>query len=289
MLERAIRRESFELVLGDDLVVRGEVRVRELREGEEGRPVLIMAHGFKGFKDWGFIPYAAESFAKGGYAVIAFNFSLNGVRETDYDELEKFGFNTFTREQEDLSAVVEALRAGELPLADSIRADELYLLGFSRGAATVDLYAAAHPDVKGIVSWNGNAVCYLFPEEFREKVLREGIGYVFDARTQTQMPIRAGLFEDLDRNGERYHILDQMAKLKVPALFVQGDRDSEAILQGSLRLREAAPHQRHVTVEGADHAFGTAHPFRGTTAELEKAIEVTARFLEDCRSGTSRD
>ncbi|RUS47271.1 S9 family peptidase [Cohnella sp. AR92] len=285
MQDNGIRKEPFELALGEDLVVRGEVRALD---GSGRRPVLIMAHGFKGFKDWGFIPYAAESFARAGYLVITFNFSLNGVKETDYDELEKFGYNTFSQEQADLSAIVDALRAGELPLPDRVLPEELFLLGFSRGAAATDLYAAAHPEVKGIVSWNGNAVCYLFPEEFREKVLREGIGYVHDPRTGNQMPIRAGLFEDLDRNKERYHILDQMGKLRLPALFVQGERDSEQILRGSRQLRDAAPHQRHVLVAGADHAFNTTHPFLGASTELDQAISITAQFLKECREGEFR-
>ena len=45
---------------------------------------LILVHGFKGFKDWGFFPFTAEHFAKCGYFVITFNFSHNGIKGNDF-------------------------------------------------------------------------------------------------------------------------------------------------------------------------------------------------------------
>ncbi|MCK5087881.1 MAG: alpha/beta hydrolase, partial [Melioribacteraceae bacterium] len=45
------------------------------------RNCLIYIHGFKGFKDWGFVPYIGEYFANKGFFVITFNFSHNGIGE----------------------------------------------------------------------------------------------------------------------------------------------------------------------------------------------------------------
>jgi uncharacterized protein len=45
-------------------------------------PVILFVHGFKGFKDWGAFPDACEEFARVGFAVVAFNLSLNGVGKT---------------------------------------------------------------------------------------------------------------------------------------------------------------------------------------------------------------
>ena len=46
---------------------------------EGPHPVLVYCHGFKGFKQWGHVPFIHEYFATGEYAVIAFNHSHNGV------------------------------------------------------------------------------------------------------------------------------------------------------------------------------------------------------------------
>ncbi len=56
--------ETFTLELEPGVFIRGDIRVQE----EGGRkPVLLFAHGFKGFKDWGFFPYASERFASSAF------------------------------------------------------------------------------------------------------------------------------------------------------------------------------------------------------------------------------
>jgi len=42
-------------------------------------PLIIFAHGFKGFKDWGTHRMVARFFAGHGYRFLKFNFSHNGT------------------------------------------------------------------------------------------------------------------------------------------------------------------------------------------------------------------
>lgn len=274
--ENSILHQTFTLELEPDVFIKGDIRVKE----EGGRlPVLLFAHGFKGFKDWGFFPYASERFAQQDFAVITFNFSHNGVNEQDFDELEKFGRNTYSQEQKDLSAVFAAVLEGRLPLTERLDKQQIFLTGHSRGGGNSVLFASEHPEIRGVVSWNGIANVNLFGEEFREQVLQDGVGYVANARTKQQMPINAVFFEDLDRNRERFDITARAASLKTPVLFIQGLQDSERLLAGFRTLKEAAPHHRFATLEGATHTFGTVHPFAGTTDDLERAIAITGAFF----------
>ncbi|GKU77991.1 S9 family peptidase [Paenibacillus sp. L3-i20] len=281
-IEENVRLERFEIERDKDSWIRGEVRVVEAESAEAKKPVLLLLHGFKGFKDWGFFPYAAEQFAKLGYAVITFNFSHSGVNEIDFDELDKFGEATHTKEQLDIQAVVDAIREESLPLSSYMDIDRMFIVGHSRGGGNSVLFAAASSRVKAVVAWNGIAECNLFGEAFRAQVLKDGIGYVANARTKQQMPIKAVFFEDLDSHKEQYNIVAQAAASAVPMLFIQGDMDSEFIRSGYDRLQAAAPHHQFVTIEGADHTFGARHPFAGTTNELEQAITLTDRFLKGC-------
>ena len=77
-------------------------------------PTLVILHGFKGFKDWGFFPYAAEFLANRGFAVITFNFSMNGVGQNllDFTELDKFARNTYSREQENVAKIIGEIKGG---------------------------------------------------------------------------------------------------------------------------------------------------------------------------------
>ncbi|WP_317971217.1 alpha/beta fold hydrolase [Paenibacillus sp. CCS19] len=271
--------ETFAWELEPDIWLRGDVRMME--DGEPRKPVIVLIHGFKGFKDWGMFPYAAQRLAGQENAVVTFNFSHNGVGDAgaEFDELDKFARNTHTLELRDLAVVIAAIRDGRMPLSHAMDADQVLLVGHSRGGGDCVLYAAEHSaEVRGIVSWNGIADCNLFADEFREQVLEDGVGYVTNARTKQQMPIAASFFEDLALNQERYHIVARAASLQVPALFLQGETDAPRLVAGFQRLREAAPQHRYVELPEADHTWGTKHPWVGTTLALEKAIVLTRGF-----------
>ena len=44
----------------------------------EKAEIVLFAHGFKGFKDWGHFPLIQRYLANNGFIVVAFNFSHNG-------------------------------------------------------------------------------------------------------------------------------------------------------------------------------------------------------------------
>lgn len=277
--------ETFQLEAGQTadgvpLHIRGDIRIAQ--NGEAGtKPVLLISHGFKGFKDWGFFPYVAARFAEAGYYVVTYNFSCNGVHESDFDELEKFGINTFSREQQDLDIIVRSLWGGQLPLAGQADLERIYLLGHSRGGGGGILFAAEHPEIRALVTWNGSAYADLFDAAFKAEVLEHGVGYVTNARTKQEMPIRAEYYADLESNASRFDLVQRLSELTIPVLQLQGDQDSPRLLAGFEALRTGAPQYKPIVIEGGNHTFGAVHPFRGTTPQLEEAIRLTLDFLAD--------
>ncbi|WP_239628123.1 alpha/beta fold hydrolase [Paenibacillus sp. H1-7] len=288
MDRHSVVQESFVLDAGcldsgAPLFVRGDIRVCNTNGsgagGDGTRPVLLISHGFKGFKDWGFFPYAASRFAEEGYYTVTYNFSCNGVGESDFDELDKFGLNTFSREQADLKLVLRRLLDKQLPFAEQADTNRIYLVGHSWGGAGGIVFAAEHPEIRALVTWNGSAWADLFDAAFKVQVEQDGVGYVANARTKQEMPIRASFFEDLERNGERYNIVKRLAELAIPVLQVQGDQDSPRLRAGFEALREGAPQHPIAVIEGGTHTFGAVHPFQGTTPHLEEALLATLQFL----------
>ncbi|TDF97581.1 alpha/beta hydrolase family protein [Paenibacillus piri] len=277
MNEGAVVNSTFSLAAGEDAVIRGHVQVVE---AGGRKPVLIVCHGFKSFKDWGFFPYITKRFAKSGFYVIHFNFSHNGVKVTDFDELYKFAVNTFSREQADLELLLQRLLQGELPHAEQADLSRIALLGHSRGGGNSVLFAAAHAEVRAVVTWNGIADADLFDDAFKEEIARSGVAYTRNARTQQDMPIAAAFYEDLQANRERFDITRHWVQLQIPMLAVQADHDSPRLAQGFEALRQAAPEHSYVIVKDANHTFGAIHPFAGTTPQLEAAIEASLRFLQ---------
>jgi pimeloyl-ACP methyl ester carboxylesterase len=270
--------KSFVIGLGADLFVRGETKV--LQDGTK-KPVLLVSHGFKAFKDWGFFPYITDWFAARGFYTIHFNFSRNGVNQSDFDELDKFMHNTYSQDQRDIEAVYDQLHEGKLPQADNADTSQIALLGHSRGGANSLLFALDHAGIHSVVTWNASAEPgHLFDEAFADEVRRNGIAYVENARTKQQMPIGIAFFNDINENRERFDIISRFKDLKTPALILQGDQDFKRLLIGAKKLRESAPHQTHASIKGGTHTFGAIHPFNGTTPFLEEALEVTHDFLK---------
>ncbi|WP_126428282.1 alpha/beta hydrolase [Brevibacillus marinus] len=270
---------SFALPLDETLTIRGDLHLP--RETGEKLPVLLFCHGFKGFKDWGSFPYAAEQLAQQGIAVIRFNFSCNGVGAslTEFDELDKFAINTYARELADLQALVGWLNDDRLPAAHLLDKERLFLLGHSKGGGDAILFGANHPQVRGIVTWNGIAHVNLFGEELRSQIARQGVGYILNSRTQQQMPISRVVIDDVDQNAAAYDLVAKVSGMRQPLLLVQGDEDAQRLVEGAKKLHAAARNGRLHWVKGAGHTFNTVHPFAGTTPQLEEAIDVTARFV----------
>ena len=82
----------------------------DLFYNEDGKPkpVVIYAHGFNGFKDWGNFDLIAEAFAAAGFALVKFNFSHNGTTPGQpelFADLEAFGNNNYSKQLKDLEII----------------------------------------------------------------------------------------------------------------------------------------------------------------------------------------
>lgn len=279
-----MQKQSFSIALDEDLTLRGDIHTEE--EAGSAQPLLLFCHGFKGFKDWGSFPYVADELAKQGITTIRFNFSCNGVGEslTEFDELEKFGRNTYARELADLQALTERILSGELPLPDHVDKTKLYVLGHSKGGGDAILFGANNPHVAGIVTWNGIAHVDLFDEKLRQQIEETGVGYIANARTGQDMPITRVVIEDVDNNRQQYDILELVSTMEQPLCIITGEKDYVRLVEGAKRIHQAAKNSELHWIEGGDHTFNTRHPFAGTSAPLEAAIKQTVAFVRTPRT-----
>ncbi len=84
----------------------------QYNESAGKKPVIIYAHGFCGFKDWGNFDLIAQKFVNAGFTFFKFNFSHNGTTpETPeaFSDLEAFGNNNYSIEINDLEKVIAFL------------------------------------------------------------------------------------------------------------------------------------------------------------------------------------
>lgn len=224
-------------------------------------PLIIFAHGFKGFKDWGTHNLLANYFAENGFRFLKFNFSHNGTTTdapVDFTDLIAFSENTFSFELDDLNTVIDfACNGTAIP-----RANGVYLIGHSMGGGISIIKTAEDKRVLKLVSMAAICSFYnLWPKEAEEQWRLQGILYMHNSRTNQQMPLKSTLLDDLERNPTRLDILGKAATLTQPWLIVHGDKDPTVPLNHAEQLKQAQPNAKLLVIEGADHTFNAVHPY----------------------------
>ena len=146
MIERTVS-----LMNSRDLPFQLDVR---LPAEDRAHPVIIVCHGFKGFKDFAFFPYTSQRLCEQGFAVVTMNFSGNGIGDdpVTFTELDKFAQNTIGQELDDVEAVLEGISTGGL-LGASGDLQRLGIMGHSRGGCTAIIKASLDSRLKCLATW----------------------------------------------------------------------------------------------------------------------------------------
>jgi pimeloyl-ACP methyl ester carboxylesterase len=258
-----------------------------LPAGTKRVPLLVIVHGFKGFKDWGHYNYIAEEIMKAGVAVCKFNFSHNGVdfdKPEDISLHEMFGNNTYSKEVKELSLVLDYLKAS--PYKDRLETGSISVAGHSRGGAVAFIGAVEDTRIKKLVLW---AAPFRLDSYFRKESVaqweKEGKVWVENKRTGEKYPLYKTFLDDYKQNEKRFHIPGLVHKLSIPLLLLHGDADTVVDLNESKSYYEAIPHSILIVLEGANHTFGSSHPFdikeHQDPENLALLIENTLEFVTE--------
>lgn len=254
-------------------------------ESPTAKPVIIYAHGFNGFKDWGGMDRIAESFASAGFAFVKFNFSHNGTSSAQPEEFvqpEAYGLNTYTKELDDLGAVINWVSDTSNPFAAQFDTARIGLIGHSRGGGIVLLRAAEDARIKAVATWASVAECKTpwgsWPEERLHEWKETGVQFITNSRTGQSLPLYYTLHEDFLRNAERLDIEKAVRQLRIPTLIVHGSADMSVPTEKAHLLKSWKP-DAETFFPDTDHVFGRKHPW-GDEDFPEATKEVVARTQE---------
>ena len=253
------------------------------------RTAVIVAHGFKGFKDWGFFPLVCDRLALDGHLVVSFNTSLNGVGAglLDFTDLDAFGRNTVTREVEDLHWMVDRTLDGDWSAGR--RPDALGLVGHSRGGGNAIVVAAERRDVTSLVTWAAVSTFHRWTADQERDWAATGVTHILNARTGQEMPLYRTLRDDLRANAERFDVLAAAGRVRAAWLIVHGAEDATVAREEARRLAGASAAAELLVLEGSGHTFEAVHPLEQTAPALEVALAATLRHLRGgCHGGRER-
>jgi pimeloyl-ACP methyl ester carboxylesterase len=256
-------------------------------ENKTNLPVIIFCHGYKGFKDWGAWNVMAKQFAQAGFCFIKFNFSHNGgtvEQPIDFPDLEAFGNNNYTKELDDLEAIIDWLYNNtEIKEIGDIY--NLSLIGHSRGGGIVSIKAEEDSRIKSVVTLAG--VCDFAKRTATigdlESWKTEGVKYVLNGRTKQQMPHFYQFYEDFIANENRFNIQRAVSKLKIPHLIIHGNNDTSVFLTEAENLHAWNPQSQLEIIEGSNHVFGANHPWDHDflPEHLIMAVNKVITFLKE--------
>jgi len=251
-------------------------------EGNGTSPVVIICHGFKGFKNFAFFPYTSRKLCEQGLAVVTMNFSGNGIgaEPEHFTELDKFAQNTISQELDDLDAVLEGIGSGALLDAQGDAA-RIGILGHSRGGCTAIVKAALDARLRCLVTWASPAALGHYSDELLRQWKADGRYNFMNARTKQDMFVNYAYLEDLQANRKRYSLDLAVSQLSIPYLTVHGSDDESVPVEAARRLHSyaKAAQAELALVDGGTHTLGAKHPFAGSTAALDQAIERTMAWF----------
>ena len=250
-------------------------------ENIDSAPCLIFVHGFKGFMDWGFFPYAAKYFADKGFFVLSFNFSHNGIGElkTEFTELDKFAKNTVSLEISELVQVTQAYQNG---FFDKNIFGKICLIGHSRGGG-VALLSSLIEKVDTYVVWSSVDRFDRYTEHQKKEWRKIGYFEALNSRTNQMMRMNVEALEDVESNKNSSLSIEKAVKgIDKPFLIVHGEQDITVPIKEAEQLYKwSNKNQAEIAIiPAAGHTFDIVHPFEGSNKKFDLVISKTEDFLD---------
>ncbi len=251
------------------------------------KPIVVFCHGYKGFKDWGAWNLVAEHFAENDFFFVKFNFSHNGgtpEQPIDFPNLEAFAQDNYTKQLHDLQCVIDWL-VSDNRFAANINAQQIHLIGHSRGGGIVLLKANQEKKVSTVTTWAGvSDFASRFPSgEKLTQWQKDKVYYVENGRTKQQMPHDIQFYEDFIEHREDLDISNAVQNLKIPQLIIHAKGDTSVKVKEAERLQEWNPKAKMFLLDESNHVFDTQHPWekKEISASLKHIVSKSIHFIKD--------
>ena len=234
---------------------------------------LIIAHGFKGYKDYGFFPWLANKAALAGAITHRFNFSHSGMLGGDgpFGRPDLFEVATWNTSVDDLKTVISHCSTPHL---------RTILLGHSRGGVAILLAAGRGAiDVDHLIPLSAPSTCNPLSEEMQLTMLKEGRIESASSRTDQRLCIGRVFLDEQLADPESHDLLTLVANIDVPISVIHGEDDETVLVSSGEAIAKVAKNATFESIHKGNHVFNTENPFllegdpSSQLAELWSAVE----------------
>lgn len=217
--------------------------------------VVLIANGFKGYKEYGMFPWLANQLAGIGTIVHRFNFSHSGMTAGDgpFVRPDLFERDTWNRQVEDLSILTNEYKQDGLPMT---------LLGHSRGGVSCLLtIGRGTSQVDRVISLSAPATCNPLSREMQQTLLKQGFIESPSSRTEQMLHIGMSFLQDQLDDPENHDLLALVAGITSPILVIHGEDDQTVSVNAAVTIAETGQDTTLVRIQDGDHVFNTPNPF----------------------------
>lgn len=256
------------------------------KENTQQKPIIIFCHGYKGFKDWGSWDLVAKTFMEANLFFVKFNFSHNGGtinNPIDFPDLDAFAENNYTKELDDLDAIINHLLSSKFKYRKEIDVNNITVIGHSRGGGISIIKASEDSRISKLITWA--SVCDFSKRSSTigdlENWRKTGVKYVLNGRTNQKMPHNFQFYEDFKANENRLNIENAAKKLKIPFLIIHAKNDPSVKFHEAECLNSWNAKSELFIVNNSDHVFGAKHPWQNNTMpeKLKQVVEKSISFI----------
>ncbi|MFK7950297.1 MAG: alpha/beta hydrolase family protein [Saprospiraceae bacterium] len=254
---------------------------------DEPKGIVVFAHGFKGFKDWGTWSKIGEEIVNAGFIFIKMNFSHNGTtpkNPLEFGDLEAFGQNNYEIELDDLGSVLDWINNQNIIPNSEVNINKISLIGHSRGGGVAIIKAAEDNRISNLITWASvGTLDWMFKAEMINKWKENGVHIIVNGRTKQEMPLYYQLYKNFEQNKKRFSTENALKNLNKPHLIIQGTNDPAIPVAAAKLHQQWNPNAQLVLIENADHVFNGRHPFEGDKLPklTQQLVEKTILFLKE--------
>lgn len=257
--------------------------------------IFIFLHGFKSFRNWGFIPYICNQIAQLGYISINLDFSLNGIKSEipiKFD-FEKFARNTISQEVNDVHRLIDYLaNSKENEDLQNILSNwngKIILAGHSRGAGISLIIAERIKQVEKVILLSPISNFNRYTPRMIKKWLDEGYIEFNDNQSGQNLKMNSVYIQDLLTNMDKYDLKKIIEKIDKPILILHGSNDITTPIREAKELYESFQNAKEnkvnscnfAIIDKANHLFNVSHPFNGSNSYLDEVINNIKIFLNN--------
>ena len=274
----------------DGQLILGNTHVPDGSRGAAPAGVLIVAHGFKGYKDYGFFPYLAQSAADRGLIAHRFNFSHSGMtnRIETFERPDLFERDTWSKQSHDLLAVHAAVTRGQL----AGQGLPIVWFGHSRGGVTAilaaaRLYSAATPGAPAalITAAAPHQAGAGFDDQARALMRRQGYVESPSARTGQALRVGLGWLQEIEQDPAACDPVHAIRMIACPILLIHGEADPTVPVAAAQALAAAGGDSAQLeTIPDAGHTFNCPNPLPPDGAPPPETQTMVRRVCDFARA-----